>query len=231
MAKGPQLEYDQNVTPEVIFGSGNSNGLFTTGRSNGIEVGLRSKLRFPTPHGTVSNGDGTYPVDEGDACPGYGFAPFPLCLATPMWSFDWSINVDYTGETGHVLSDFVYELGLDSDPSDKTDFTVFDPVSPSLVAPWFDHSLGDNSTTASSDVIDESSTYADKLDLYNVAQNSWNYEFFNNLGTSLASFDPAVPGNYIIYLKVMDPVHHHTLAESVIQILVGGAAPIHAKNY
>jgi hypothetical protein len=39
------IEFDQFVTPDVIFGSGNLNGAFTTDRQNGIEIGLRGKLR------------------------------------------------------------------------------------------------------------------------------------------------------------------------------------------
>ena len=35
------LQYDQNVTNNVIFGSGNANGSFTTDRASGVELGLR----------------------------------------------------------------------------------------------------------------------------------------------------------------------------------------------
>ena len=40
------LLFDQSLTSNVIFGSGNANGDFTVDRGNGIEVGLRAKLRF-----------------------------------------------------------------------------------------------------------------------------------------------------------------------------------------
>ncbi len=36
-----------NVTPDIIFGSGNSNGSFTGVTNNNIEVGLRGKQRYP----------------------------------------------------------------------------------------------------------------------------------------------------------------------------------------
>ena len=52
------VEYDQNVTNNTIFGSGNANGSFTTDRRNGIEVGLRAKI--PDSGTIYSNGDGTY---------------------------------------------------------------------------------------------------------------------------------------------------------------------------
>jgi len=60
---------------------------------------------------------------------------------------------------------------------------------------------------------------------WNEVQNSWNYEFFNNPGTSLAFFDPPVDGNYVVYLKVIKN-GRKTVAESRIQILVGDASAI-----
>lgn len=65
------LLYDQNVTPTVIFGSGNLNGSFTRDRRNGVELGLRAKLRHNAagrPENTFnSNGDGTYSFAAGVA--------------------------------------------------------------------------------------------------------------------------------------------------------------------
>ncbi|MBL4892122.1 MAG: hypothetical protein JKX91_09925 [Rhizobiaceae bacterium] len=37
-----------NVTPDVIFGSGNANGSWTGVNTGGIEVALRGKLRYDT---------------------------------------------------------------------------------------------------------------------------------------------------------------------------------------
>jgi hypothetical protein len=57
-ALADNVEFDQLVTPDVIFGSGNINGGFTTDRENGIELGLRAKIPFA---GVLhSNGDGSY---------------------------------------------------------------------------------------------------------------------------------------------------------------------------
>ena len=61
------LIYDTDVTNEVIFGSGNSNGSFSVVQDSGIEIGLRGKLR----HNAIgaaentfnSNGNGTYSFD------------------------------------------------------------------------------------------------------------------------------------------------------------------------
>jgi hypothetical protein len=50
--------FDQNVAPEVIFGSGNANGSFTNNQTGSVELGLRAKVRYPTPMNTFnSNGD------------------------------------------------------------------------------------------------------------------------------------------------------------------------------
>ena len=142
--------------------------------------------------GLFSNSDGTYSHLAGDACPGFGFAGPPLCLATPLWSFDWSVNTNWDGSNPALtLGQLKYQLGMDADPGPGTDFTLFDPITPSLIAPAFDHAIGDNATTTGNGdtaVIN----YLTNIGSKNVAQNSWNYEFFNNLGTSLASFDPSV---------------------------------------
>jgi hypothetical protein len=236
--KGPKpekslmLEYNQDVTPEVIFGSGNTQGFFTTGRKNGVEVALRAKIRFPktSPTLSVSPGDGTYILPVGHACdiegPGgksFSWVDWPLCLATPKWNYEWSVNTDYDYSTGLKVDAFVYELGLDSDPSSKTSYTVFDNITPSLVAPAYDHAMGDNGTLNGGGDASPVS-YLTNIATKNVAQNSWNYEFFNNLGTSLEHFDPSVPGEYTIYLKVKEPGSKgKTVAESRITVLVTAA--------
>jgi hypothetical protein len=226
--KGPDLEFDQFVSPdfnEMLFGDGNLNGGFTTNRDNGVEVGLRAKQRFPSPANIFySNGDGTYSVPKGEACPGFGFAP--NCAATPFWSFEWSVNVDYD-YAGAVLSDYTYELGMDADPSDDTDFTMFDPITPTPPAvPFFDHGTGGNGTTnGTANTAATEAEYVYNLDVDSVAQNSWNYEFFNNIGTSLANFDPSVDGNYVIFFRVLDD-KRKVVAETYVQILAGDALPL-----
>jgi hypothetical protein len=225
--KGAQLEFDQDVTPTVggtvIFGNGNSNGFFTTGRKRGVEVGLRAKIRFPAsanPDGTISNGDGTYNLPAGARSGSFAHR------LTALWSFDWTVNTDYLSSSGMKLSDFVYELGMDSDPSSKTSYTSFDPISTSLLVPCWDHAMGDNSTEETLPPptgdrnVSPCLSYASDLELSNVAQQSWRYDFFVGLGTSLEFFDPSVPGEYTIFLKVKDPVKGKTVAESKILVLV-----------
>ena len=73
----------------MIFGSGNANGSFTVHRSNGLELGLRGKLRFNAsnlPENTFnSNGDGTYTFKVGAPTGGAGW----VSTTTPRWAFEW----------------------------------------------------------------------------------------------------------------------------------------------
>jgi hypothetical protein len=130
------VEFDQDVTPAVIFGLGNANGAFTTSRQNGVEIGIRGKLRYPLPLSEYrDNGDGSYgPFDSGD------FGPIRA-----SWNFDWTLNSDYkctNGTPGCVNIDaYTYELSMDADPTLGTNFLVIDPLS--LACPM-DHEFGDN---------------------------------------------------------------------------------------
>jgi hypothetical protein len=58
------IAYDQNVTNNAIFGTGNGNGSYTVDTDNNVELGLRGKLRHNAsgfPEDTFnSNSDGTY---------------------------------------------------------------------------------------------------------------------------------------------------------------------------
>lgn len=224
------LTYDQNVTPDVIFGSGNINGSFTVDVQNGVELGLRGKLRFDPANQPQnifnSNGDGTYSFLAG-AAPG-GFGWLPGSPTTPVWNFEWTVNVDATGGSKSVgtLDNYTFEIGLDDHPgSDETNFLVFDPITPTGSVPYWDHALGDNfgaDVTAG-----DGPTYVNYLSIYNVAQNSWNYEFFNDAPWN--TFDPALPGVYTIYLKAFQGGVE--VAHTEIQILVGGAVGVEASSW
>ncbi|GJL77969.1 MAG: hypothetical protein NPINA01_09580 [Nitrospinaceae bacterium] len=238
------VQFEQNVTPEVIFGSGNSNGSFTTDRRNGLEIGLRGKLRFNgagLPENTFnSNSNGTYNFQA--------IVGPTRTSPTPEWSFEWSINTDFEDPTssGSKLNEFTYEIGLDGDPGPGTDFLTFDPINgldPVGGVVCADHAIGDNSTGngggASVPIADCRSVvpgtqaaavalYADRIANNNVAQNSWRYDFF--LAGPLAGFDPTVPGNYVIYLLARNS-SGEVVARSDIQILTGGADPIEPGGF
>jgi hypothetical protein len=195
------LAFDQNVTPDVIFGDGNANGGFTVDTAGNIEVGLRGKLRHNAdgqPENTFnSNGDGTYTFNP-------GIAP-EQNSPTAEWSFEWSVNTNLPagglnqggGDGGSSLSsnlsNYTYLLQLDSNPAvGEADFFVsFDPITwPRLVGggstvnQW-DHAIGNNSTVngggsvVSNGSADEAA-YANLLANNNVAQNSWKPHWFIN---------------------------------------------------
>ena len=130
--------FDDEVTPDVIFGSGNSNGDFTVKRVAGIELGLRAKIPFSGVINSTGDGRYLYTLEETD----HDNNP----ATDNRWNFDWTINTDFDDSNGSVLSQYTYELGLDADPSVATEYLVFDPVTPSKQAPFFDHSIGDNTT-------------------------------------------------------------------------------------
>ena len=177
-------DFDQDVTPDAIFGSGNANGGSTTDRNKGVEIGLRGKLRFNAacaPENTFnSNGDGTYSFDAVDrtSCQ---TSPFP----TGEWGFEWAVNTDFEDTSGKTLDGFRYVLKLDGDPSLKTNYVKWDPINlgPNGCA---DHSIGTNLTGngggAEASCPADAVAYAASLAANNVAQQSWRYNFFPFLG-------------------------------------------------
>jgi hypothetical protein len=199
-AAGP---FDQNVTPDLILGAGNANGSFTVAREDGVELGLRGKLRFPASNVFNSNGDGTYTFSTGS-----GTGAFP----NSEWSFEWSVNTDYDDSTGRVVGDLSYEIGMDNDPSGAADYLVFDPISigtvipytvPAGPIPFWDHSMGNNGTANGGGLeAADGVTYAGYLSTFNVAQNSWRPTFYQN--TAPYVWNPNTPGHYQYYLAAFD---------------------------
>lgn len=216
--------FDQDVTPDVIFGSGNANGSFTVDRANGIELGLRGKLRFNdanAPENTFNSlGNGTYVFQRGTPPTGFGFAA--NSPTTPVWNFEWSINSDFDG-SGDFLDQFTYELSIDFDPV-GTNFLTFDPINkPVADGLSADHAIGDNSTPnggggtgLAANSAADAGAYASLLSTNNVAQNSWNMEFFNDDPFDI--FDPNKLGTYTISLEAFDG--STSLARTEIQIAV-----------
>ena len=187
------------LTHGVIFGSGNANGSFTTNVSNGIELGLRAKVRFDLsgqPSG-VHNYDG---VDTYTFSPDNGTPP----AGHSMWSFDWSVNSDVAGSSGNNLNDFTYELALyklNADGTNDSDALIFDPIN----GVYFDHSIGDNMTTSATDsVAGDPFAYANLISSNNVAQNSWRHGWLDTPTNALANWDPDALGSYIIRLTAFD---------------------------
>ncbi len=207
---------DANVTPDVIFGSGNGNGSFTIDRDSGVELGLRAKIPFT---GTIhSNGDGTF--------------TYTLAEANPRWNFDWTVNTDYNGTTGNVINSFTYEIGIDFDPGIGTDFFAFDPITPSTAVPFYDHSIGTNLTgngggeevpfSNATELAAAPGLYQTLIESKNVLQQSWRHEFFTT--ASGKSYDPTISGTYDIYLAAFD-ASGNQVARTDIQVTVPEPAP------
>jgi hypothetical protein len=204
------LEFDEDVTPDAIFGSGNANGFFTVDRNDGVELGLRAKIPFV---GTIqSNGDGTY---------SYTLAQLLTAHPSQRWNFDWTVNTDWDGSTGLKIDDLTYLLQLDYDPSVATNFLEFDPITPNippLNAPFFDHSIGDNTTPNGGGAeATDGPTYANLTANNNVAQQSWRYSFFPIHPT--LTYDSTIDGTYDV---VLSAYHGGTLvAQTSIQVIIG----------
>ncbi len=219
--------FDQDVTPGVIFGSGNLNGGFTTDTANGVELGLRGKLRHDPADNLPkniwnSNGDGTYDFVTGGPN-----------ATTAVWSFEWSINSNVSGAAlGPTLDAYTYMLGIDTDASQGTNYMVFDlinggdPTKGNRIC--YDHSMGTNTTTAANDVriancdtggAAAEAAYVALLAANSVAQNSWKPSWFFPI-------DPAVDGTYNFFLSASDASGQ--VARTDIQIIVGqgGAAVV-----
>jgi hypothetical protein len=211
------ISYDDNVTPDILFGAGNANGGFTVDRANGVELGLRGKVRFPAPLNVFnSNGDGTYTFKAGI----FGG------VDNPEWAFDWSINTNYDGSGGN-LSSYTFLLELDFDPGAATSFLAWDHVSaPTQPIPYtvpqnpgfYDHSIGTNATpngggTEATDAV----SYAALVAANNVAQNSWRHTFFD---LAPFTFDADATGTYDIRLTAFQGLT--VVAQVSIKILVDG---------
>ncbi|MHC4290437.1 MAG: PEP-CTERM sorting domain-containing protein [Planctomycetota bacterium] len=182
------ISYDQDVTPNVIFGDGNANGSFTVDRTNGVELGLRAKLRYDAtglPQNTFnSNGNGTYTFQA-------GIAP-TKSTPFPEWNFEFTINTDYEGTSGIMLDDLTYALQMTSTtvalggPYD----VINGESSPGVV--YWDHAIGNNSTLNGAGVsATDAVNYATLIGANNVAQQSWSPNWFDN-----DLFDPTETGSY-----------------------------------
>jgi hypothetical protein len=217
------ITFDDNVTPDILFGSGNANGGFTVDRQGSVELGLRAKVRFPVALNVFnSNGDGTYSFNAGNG----------MAADDPLFNFEWSVNTDYNGMTGDMVNAFTYLLEIDYDPGAGTNFLAWDHItSPTGPIPFttptnpgsYDHSFGTNGTANGGGVeagFGDSVTYASYVASNNVVQNSWRHSFWNE---PPFAFDPNVGGTYDIRLTAYSGMA--IVAQVGIQILVDRVTP------
>jgi hypothetical protein len=204
------IQFDQNVTGGVIYGSGNLNGGFTVDRNGdiGLELGLRAHTRFPssddTAAGIMSHGNGDYGY-----FPAQGFFSGGSPGGTrASWSFDFSINSNYNG-AGGSLSNLTYLLNIDYDPSAGTSFLSLNPLTAIS-----DNAYGTNSGLLA---IGTAATSPGLAATTNLAQNSEQLNFF----AGLPPFNPNVSGIYDISLQAFQS--GNLVGQSEIQVLVGSA--------
>jgi len=225
------LVYDGNVTSNFINGTGVTNGGFTIGTANGVEIGLRARERYTNPVGGIytptndwnSNGDGTYSHAAG------GFTPVPSTAngtaGGPLaaWVFDWSIN---TGTANLGNAGYTYRMGIDYNPGVGTAFLEFDPINLTCA----DHSFGNSSTAQSGGAriancaaSGASVAYGLLASGNNLVQNSWNLGFsvFNLPGFP---FDPNADGNYSVFLEARNA--NGAVTRSDITVIVGRGATV-----
>ena len=159
------------MTSAILFGSGNGNGGFTVNRDNGVELGLRAKVRYPTPLDVYnSNGDGTYDQLAGNN--GSGRA---------LWDFEWSVNSDMMAPTGKHLSGHTYVLRIDQRTPTAGDNIIssFDPINginPGSGTILWDHGIGKTLRRAEPEItmlVAQRRPMLVFLANNNVAQNSW----------------------------------------------------------
>lgn len=221
--------YSQNVTNNVIMGSGIANGGFTVNTAGGVEIGLRARERHDLASNTPTNvtgdnGNGTYQQNAGEP-PGFGGAG----QNRARWNFDWSIN---TG-TANVDA-YTYRLGMDFDAGIGTNFQTFDlinGINPNPLAggqALWDHSFGNNGTAQSAGIEATGANLAALQLSYdalkaanNLVQNSWNLDFFDG---GAFTFDPTVNGNYSFFLEAIGA--GGVVSRTDITVIVGtGALP------
>jgi hypothetical protein len=208
------LSYNDNVTSNVIFGAGNANGGFTVDRTAGVELGLRGKLRFDANNlpqntfnytGVSGAGHGVYTFAGGGVDPMNGPLPGWADATTPVWNFEWSVNVNYDGSAlGRGLDDLTYALFVDFNPAAlDVPAVIFDPINVSFA----DHSIGDSATAGGAGVEATSApNYAALIAANSMAQNSWSMEFFD-APASPYPFNPNTAGTYTIRLDAYDGIN------------------------
>jgi hypothetical protein len=205
LALPSQAAFDANVTGDVIFGTGNANGSWTVAQGGGVELGLRAKVRFPSPANVFnSNGDGTYNHLAGNDA------------GRALWNYEWSINSDFAGTSGVKLDDLTYMLRIDTDPTAAINYTSnFDPINTLNPPTFWDHSIGDNSTLngQGAEATDQAS-YLNLIANNNLAQQSWRFNWY------AAPFNPNVSGSYTFALEAYNGLTRLAATEMTVNVAV-----------
>ena len=165
------LVYDASVTPDVIYGSGNSNVGWTIDSQNGVELGLRAKARYVGVTG--SNGDGTYSYDAG----------FSSGTAA-IWNYDFHINVSGTNS---YLDGFNYLLNVDVDPTAGVTWYTVNPLSA-----FYDNEWGTDATANGDGVMGTAELASDNTVVQNSRNMGWDVFGFDPTLDGLYDFQLSV---------------------------------------
>ena len=196
-----------NVTPDVIFGSGNANGSFTGVAANALELGLRAKLRYDLsghPQNIFNyDGNHTYTFN-----PALSHAP----TNRSVFNFEWAINSNVSG-AGSALSGLVFKIDVDTDPTVNVGSLVsYNPLSAISTGYYLGTNASGNGGASFN------SGGAGPLSVANVAQNSVNLGFLP--GADLGN------GQYTISLFAYLPGTRTPYASTSIDVIVGAPAAI-----
>lgn len=210
--------YDQDITPDVIFGSGNANGAWTVERTDNVEVGLRAKVRGANVFN--SNGDGSYNHESGFSSG-----------SAAKWNFEFSVNLnaDGTSNPDRLFDDVTVMMAIDTDPSAGISWVPFPPL---MV--WIDNAYGTNAT-ANGAGADDLLTNFD----FGVSDGNYVVQNSQNVGWMGLGIDVTIPATYEIGLAVLSgsllpgiqvestPIPETLLAMTTITVLVdGGGASV-----
>ena len=158
--------YAGTITPDIIFGSGNTNRGFTVETVGDLELGLRAKQRYTSANdaigvGIVQDAAGNYLFDS---------TAQTVPAGRSVWNFDWSINSDIANGTT-ALDAYSYQIAVYYGPSGAGNMEIYDPLSAISTGCY----LGTNASGNGGATFD--SAGAEDFNLFNVAQNSVNMGF------------------------------------------------------
>ncbi len=198
--------FDQNITPDVLYGSGNANGGWTVQTANNVELGIRTHVRGPAPQNVFnSNNDGTYSYASG------------LVNGRALWNYDFSFNLNQDGSSNPTrnFTNTRIAIGIDLDGGAGQNFAVGSPTTS-----WIDNAYGDNNTANGAGDDSLLTNQAFGSGLY-VLQNSQNIAFIG-LDATLG------PATWDFFLQAWDDsgAAPALLAEVGMSVLIdGGAVP------